>query len=46
MTKRTTTHTACITKWRHGYESHMHRRAKALKVKGGAFKDSYDEDPP
>lgn len=24
----------------------MHRRAKALRVTGDAFKDSYDENPP
>lgn len=45
--KRTTTRTACITRWRCGYGwSRMHRRAKALMVKGDdAFKDSYGESP-
>lgn len=46
--KRTTTRTACITRLRCGCgSSQMHRRAKALRVKGyDAFKDSYDENTP
>lgn len=45
--KRTMIRTACITRWRCGYGwSHMHRRAMALRVKGNAFKDSYDEKTP
>lgn len=36
--KRTTTRTACITRWHCGYGwSQMHRRAMALGVKGDAF---------
>lgn len=48
MTKRTMIRTACITRWRCGVgSSHMHRRAKALRVKGDdAFRNSYDEDTP
>lgn len=48
MTKRTMIRTACITRWRRGYgSSQMHRRAKALRVKGDdAFRNSYDEDTP